>query len=80
MCEMNYPAASHGVSKARQQYENHLEASFFGVWTRGAIKRGGYARVFQLDYLTVSDTNIAPKKLIIQGPTPNPRWVIGLSP
>ena len=35
--EMNYPAASHGVSKARQQYENYLEASF-GVWTRGAIK------------------------------------------
>jgi hypothetical protein len=34
--EMNYPAASHGVSKARQQHENHLEASF-GVWTRGAI-------------------------------------------
>ena len=34
---MNYPAASHGVSKARQQHENHLEASF-GVWTRGAIK------------------------------------------
>ena len=33
---MNYPAASHGVSKARQQHENHLEASF-GVWTRGAI-------------------------------------------
>ena len=21
---MNYPAASHGVSKARQQHENHL--------------------------------------------------------
>ena len=36
--EMNYPAASHGVSKARQQHENHLEASF-GVWTRGAIKK-----------------------------------------
>ncbi|MCX5798302.1 MAG: hypothetical protein NTU90_01835 [Proteobacteria bacterium] len=33
---MNYPAASHGVSKARQQHENHLEASF-GVLTRGAI-------------------------------------------
>ena len=38
---MNYPAASHGVSKARQQHENHLEASF-GVWTRGAIKHKGY--------------------------------------
>jgi hypothetical protein len=36
LVEMNYPAASHGVSKARQQYENHLEASF-GVWIRGAI-------------------------------------------
>jgi hypothetical protein len=35
--EMNYPAASHEVSKARQQHENHLEASF-EVWTRGAIK------------------------------------------
>ena len=32
--EMNYPAASHGVSKARQQHENHLEASF-GEWTAG---------------------------------------------
>jgi hypothetical protein len=38
---MNYPAASHGVSKARQQYENHLEASF-GVWTRGAIMKDRY--------------------------------------
>ena len=34
---MNYPAASHGVSKARQQHKNHLEASFW-VWTSGAIK------------------------------------------
>ena len=38
---MNYPAASHGVSKARQQHENHLEASF-GVWTRGAIMKDRY--------------------------------------
>ena len=34
--EMNYPAASHGASKARQQHENHL-----GVWTRGAIHKVG---------------------------------------
>ena len=33
---MNYPAASHRVSKARQQRENLLGASS-GVWTRGAI-------------------------------------------
>jgi hypothetical protein len=35
---MNCPAASHGVSKARQGHETLLEASF-GVWTRGAIIR-----------------------------------------
>jgi hypothetical protein len=34
---MNYPTASHGVSRMRQQHENYLEGSF-GVWTRGAIK------------------------------------------
>jgi hypothetical protein len=34
--EMNYPAASHGVSKKRQKQENHIEASF-GVLTRGAM-------------------------------------------
>ncbi|MCX5813897.1 MAG: hypothetical protein NT178_15315 [Proteobacteria bacterium] len=26
--EMNYPAATHGVSKVRRQHENHLESSF----------------------------------------------------
>ena len=35
---MNYPAASHEVSKARQQRENIVGASS-GVWTRGAIIR-----------------------------------------
>ncbi|MCX5813165.1 MAG: hypothetical protein NT178_11570 [Proteobacteria bacterium] len=34
---MNYPAASHWVSKVRQKHGNRLEASF-GVCTRGAIK------------------------------------------
>jgi hypothetical protein len=42
--EMNYPAVSHGISKARQQYENHLEASF-GVWTRGAINKDMNGRI-----------------------------------
>jgi hypothetical protein len=34
--EMNYPAASHGVSKTRQQRENIVGASS-RVWTCGAI-------------------------------------------
>ena len=37
---MNYPAASHGVSKARTTAQSFFEASF-GVWTRGAITLGG---------------------------------------
>jgi universal stress protein A len=53
--ETNYPAASNGVSKVRQEHKNLPEANF-GVWTSGAINKNGLKTILvPTDFSEYSD-------------------------
>jgi hypothetical protein len=64
----NYPAASRGVSKTRQQHENHLEASF-GVWTRGAINRATIEEAIHR-FRTIGETDWRAEKPVPRNELP----------